>query len=78
MIERATELVASADVFIVVGTSLQVYPAAGLLQVVGKNVPVYIIDPNKPSIVDAQNIHFIETIGSEGMTILKGILNSGK
>ncbi len=71
LINWATEIAASADIFVVVGTSLHVYPAAGLLQVVGRNVPVYVIDPNKPDIVNTQNVHFIEEVGSVGMGVLK-------
>ncbi len=48
MIEVAFGEALSADVFIVVGTSLQVYPAASLLYYVGDEVPVYIVDPNTP------------------------------
>ena len=45
-IEPAIELVSEADVFVVIGTSLNVYPAAGLLQYVRPGVPVYYIDPH--------------------------------
>ncbi|MDE6458096.1 MAG: NAD-dependent deacylase, partial [Muribaculum sp.] len=44
-IEPAIELVEEADIFVVIGTSLNVYPAAGLLHYVRKGVPVYYIDP---------------------------------
>ncbi|MDE6135524.1 MAG: NAD-dependent deacylase, partial [Muribaculaceae bacterium] len=44
MIEPATELVAQADIFVIIGTSLAVYPAAGLLHYVRRGVPVYYID----------------------------------
>ena len=45
MIEPAAEAVKEADIFVVVGTSLNVYPAAGLIAYTRKNVPVYLIDP---------------------------------
>lgn len=48
MIEPAIEIVQSADIFAVIGTSLQVYPAAGLLHYVAPMVPKYLIDPNIP------------------------------
>ncbi|MCM1070353.1 MAG: NAD-dependent deacylase [Alistipes timonensis] len=51
-IEPAIELVQKADVFVVIGTSLNVYPAAGLLHYVRPGVPVYYIDP-KPAAVPA-------------------------
>lgn len=48
MIEPAIEIVQNADIFAVIGTSLQVYPAAGLLHYVAPMVPKYLIDPNIP------------------------------
>lgn len=51
-IEPAIELAAEADIFVVIGTSLNVYPAAGLLHYVRPGVPVYYIDP-KPAAVPA-------------------------
>ncbi|MCP9610726.1 SIR2 family NAD-dependent protein deacylase [Coprobacter tertius] len=47
MIEKAIDWVAEADIFVVIGTSLNVYPAAGLLHYVRRGVPVYLIDPNE-------------------------------
>ena len=67
MIEIATEMTAMADILIIVGTSMQVYPAAGLIDCVGKNVPIYIIDPNKPNVSLRPNMTFIEEIGSVGL-----------
>lgn len=49
-IEPAVELVQEADIFVVIGTSLNVYPAAGLLHYVRPGVPVYYIDPNPASV----------------------------
>ena len=46
MIEKAAELVEQADIIVIIGTSMQVYPAAGLVDFAGPNVPVYFIDPN--------------------------------
>lgn len=74
MIEKAAELAASADIMVVVGTSLQVYPAAGLVQMAGHNVPIYIIDPKMPDISGNKNMTFIEEVGSVGLEKLKGIL----
>lgn len=45
MLEPAAELAEQADVFLIVGTSLQVYPAAGLMRYAPRNIPVYYIDP---------------------------------
>ena len=47
MIEKAIEYVETADVFLIIGTSLNVYPAAGLLNYVPRDVPVYLIDPKE-------------------------------
>jgi NAD-dependent deacetylase len=74
MIEKAAEMAASADILVVVGTSLQVYPAAGLVQMAGENVPIYIIDPKKPEISGNKNMVFIEEVGSVGLERLKEIL----
>lgn len=50
MMEKALEETMQADIFLVVGTSLMVYPAAGLVDVVGAGVPVFVVDPNLPKI----------------------------
>lgn len=48
MIERAVEISSTADVFIIIGTSLKVYPAAGLVRHTPVSAELYLIDPNKP------------------------------
>lgn len=48
MIETAANISATADVFIIIGTSLKVYPAAGLVQYTPARAKLYLIDPNKP------------------------------
>ncbi len=66
--DRAIYETLSADIFIVVGTSLQVYPAAGLLEYVSKNVPKYIIDPNMPAhLTPGDNFYLLEEKAGEGM-----------
>ncbi len=50
MIETAFEIVNRADIFIVVGTSLAVYPAAGLVNYVHEEAPKYIVDPSTPDL----------------------------
>lgn len=59
-----------ADIFIVIGTSLNVYPAAGLIDFVGDNINKYIIDPNMPSVTHRPNLHLIEKNGTIGMVEL--------
>ncbi len=67
MMEPAIEITAQADIFMVVGTSLNVYPAAGLLDYVSSNTPKYIIDPNMPFVRPTSNLHLIAAVGSVGV-----------
>lgn len=64
----------TADIFVVVGTSMVVYPAAGLINYVKSGVPKYIIDPNMPDVPDLPNLQLIEKIGSKGLTEFKKLL----
>jgi NAD-dependent deacetylase len=73
-IEPAIKLVEEADLMLVIGTSLQVYPAAGLVQYFSNTKPLYIIDPKKVPVTRQQNIHIIEAKASEGMEQLVQIL----
>ncbi len=66
--EPATALAAEADIFVIIGTSLAVYPAAALLHYVRKGVPVYYIDP-RPAAVPA-GVHVIKAPATEGVKIL--------
>ncbi|MEM9896421.1 MAG: NAD-dependent deacylase [Bacteroidota bacterium] len=67
MMEAAIDQVISADVFIVAGTSLVVYPAAGLVDYVKEDVPIYIVDPKIPVVNKKPNMHFIEETASTGL-----------
>ncbi len=67
MMEAAVEEALKADIFIVIGTSLQVYPAAGLLEYVKQSSPKFIIDPNMPNVIPRPNLYLIEEVGSVGM-----------
>ena len=49
MMDTAIEIVRQADILVIIGTSMQVYPAASLVDFIKRNIPVYFIDPN-PSI----------------------------
>lgn len=71
MIEPAARITASADILLVVGTSLQVYPAAGLINEVGKDVPVYVIDPSTPYFNGNNKFTAIAKSAVEGMKELK-------
>ena len=71
MMDSAISETMKADIFLVVGTSLQVYPAAGLVQYVNDHVPVFIIDPNKPEAYYNKNIRFVVEKAGIGMEIVK-------
>lgn len=71
-ITPAVELAQEADIFVVIGTSLNVYPAAGLLQCVRPGTPVYYIDPH-PAAVPA-NVHVIPLPATKGVARLADIL----
>lgn len=70
----AIDITEQADIFVVIGTSMAVYPAAGLVNYVGYNIPIYIIDPAKPDISSKKNMTFIQEKASVGMEKLKELL----
>lgn len=70
LIPAAAELSATAEIFIIIGTSLNVYPAAGLVDFVGPDVPVYLIDPGPMSVSHIPNLRFIQEKASTGTTRL--------
>ena len=59
-IEKAIDIVSKADIFLIVGTSLQVYPAAGLYRYAPMDKPVYIIDPADLLVSDPRIVHIKE------------------
>ena len=67
MIEKAAEICQRADIFILVGTSLAFYPAAGLINYVPANAPKYMIDPNIPPIYHYNSIIKIEEKATTGV-----------
>ena len=67
MIENAADICEQAELFILVGSSLAVYPAAGLINYVPRNVPKYIIDPKIPNIGAGNNIIKIEEKATVGV-----------
>ncbi len=76
MIEIAAQIVTEADVFVVIGTSLQVYPAAGLIDIARRGIPKFIIDKKIPYTSSLQNITMIEKSASVGIRELTNILCS--
>lgn len=73
MIEKAIDAVEAADILLIVGTSLSVYPAAGLYRYAGRQAPVYVIDPNDLSVRDSRLIHIKEP-ATRGMETFRKIL----
>lgn len=74
MIAEAVPLVKTADIFVVVGTSLVVYPAAGLVDLVPTRVPKFIVDKKIPLSDDLYSIHPIEMPATTGVEELKRLL----
>ncbi|GAA4463333.1 NAD-dependent deacylase [Nibrella saemangeumensis] len=70
MMDTAIDITEQADIFIVVGTSLVVYPAAGLVYYVRSGAPIYIVDPNIPDISSRKNLTFIPEPATVGLTRL--------
>lgn len=68
MFDRATQLAAQADMMIVVGTSLAVYPAAMLVRYAKAGVPIYVVDPGNPDVSMIRNpLTHIKARAAEGM-----------
>ena len=75
-IDAAIDAVEAADIVLIVGTSLQVYPAAGLYRYASMGTPIYIIDPNDVSVRDSRITH-IKDVATKGMETFKNIIKSG-
>lgn len=78
MIGPAAEEASTADIFVIIGTSLNVYPAAGLVQYVRKGTPIYLIDPNPVMGGGFGNFKHIKKGASEGMKELVELLREMK
>ncbi|MFI5171576.1 MAG: NAD-dependent deacetylase [Chitinophagales bacterium] len=70
MMEPAMHLVAHCEMLIIVGTSMVVYPAASLLYYAPHDIPVFVVNPEKPEINKKKNMHFIERNATEGVAEL--------
>jgi len=75
LMAKANQLAETADVFVVIGTSLNVYPAAGIIDYVPKNARCFLIDPNIPPYDLPVNWSIINTKAQEGMSIVINALN---
>ncbi len=74
MMEKAVAVLSDADYFVVIGTSLQVYPAASLLQYAPPFLPKFIIDKKIPAISSSPNLTIIEKKATEGIKVLRKYL----
>ena len=76
LLDKAAEITLEADVLVIIGTSMQVYPAASLINYTKPNVPIYFIDP-KPSIIENQydNLTIIKDVASSGTDTLLNMLS---
>ena len=73
-IEVAADYVMEADVLIIIGTSLNVYPAAGLVRYAKRGAEIYLIDPAEVNVPYGLPVHVIRKGASEGMRELMGVL----
>lgn len=78
MISLAAQVAAMAEIFVVVGTSLAVYPAAGLVNYAPRHIPKFIVDKRVPGTAGVTNITAIEKPATEGMVELREKLKSLK
>lgn len=75
--ENAVKIASGADIFLVIGTSMQVYPAAGLIHYVPSHSEIYVIDPHLPNIY-TKNDNYFRIAATEGMEKLKDkLINKG-
>jgi len=74
MMEVAAEIASEADIFIVAGTSMVVYPAAGLVDYVRPEVTKFVVDPNKPQLTYVSNVQYFTEKASTGMVKVRDIL----
>jgi NAD-dependent deacetylase len=68
---EAVQIAKTADIFVIIGTSMVVYPAAGLIDYLPKGIPVYVIDPKPVSISGHDNYIFIQNTATKGIEELK-------
>jgi len=70
MMDEAVRLTSEADIFVVVGSSLNVYPAAGLINYAPKSASLWLIDPKNVAVPDFRNVEVIKEGASEGVRLL--------
>ena len=75
-LEPAAEKAMEADVFVIIGTSLNVYPAASLIRYVPRNAKVFLIDPKPVNVpYTGHQVEVIKDVASRGMVTLKKMLH---
>ena len=74
MMDKVIKETEKADIFVVIGSSLVVYPAAALINFVPTNAPIYVIDPKEVSLPSRPNVHHLKMKASEGIRKLIEIL----
>ncbi|WP_307756580.1 Sir2 family NAD-dependent protein deacetylase, partial [uncultured Alistipes sp.] len=73
--EQAVEVARTADILVVVGTSLAVYPAASLVRYVRPEIPIYVVDPGNPDTAGIRNpLTVIRKRAAEGLPELAEML----
>ncbi|WP_405296539.1 SIR2 family NAD-dependent protein deacylase [Algibacter sp. Ld11] len=75
MLDKAIKICETADVLIIIGTSMQVYPAAGLMHYVPQHTPTYFIDP-KPNMASTKNITIIAEPATVGILKVMDMIRS--
>lgn len=73
VMDEAIPIVEKADILVVIGTSLNVYPAAGLMNYAKRGTPIYLIDPERPGAF-IHNVTYIQEKAGKGVAILKELL----
>ena len=74
LIAKAAEIVSQCEVLIIVGTSMQVYPAAGLLNYAPLETPIYFVDPN-PAIASGGRVNVIASSATQGIPTVVDLLS---
>ncbi|WP_338358299.1 NAD-dependent deacylase [Yeosuana marina] len=75
MIDQAINICMTADILVIIGTSMQVYPAASLMQYTPQGIPIYFIDP-KPALKTQNNLTVIAEPATVGIKQLKELLKT--
>jgi len=75
-LERAAEEVARADIFVIIGSSLNVYPAAGLVRYAPADAEIWLIDPKEVHVPGTRNVHVIQDVASRGVPRLHELLKN--